>query len=90
MISYQIKSIMLCACSIVRGVFTSDNLYDFVNLPPDLKFKFAFHMSKWHDYFSWIDLPSSLEQQKTTTSKAEGQTKKITFADERANEPLTE
>ena len=48
---------MLCANSIVRGVYTSDNLYTFMDLPADMKFKFSFHMSKWHDYFSWIDLP---------------------------------
>ena len=38
--SYQIKSLTLCANSIVRGIFTSDNEYDFVTLPPEMRFKF--------------------------------------------------
>ena len=36
--SYQIKSIMLCACTHVRGVYTSDNLYDFVTMPTPMRF----------------------------------------------------
>ena len=38
--SYQIKSLTICANSIVRGIYTSDNEYDFVTLPPDMRFKF--------------------------------------------------
>lgn len=55
--SYQIKGITLCANSVVRGLFTSDNEYDFMTLPPDMKFKFSFDASKWHEYFCWLDLP---------------------------------
>lgn len=52
---------MLCACSVVRGVFTSENLYDFVTLPPEMRFKFAFHISKWPEQFAWLELPSDLK-----------------------------
>lgn len=45
--SYQIKSITLCASTAVRGIFTSDNLYDFVTLPSDMRFKFSFDIGKW-------------------------------------------
>ena len=55
--SYQIRSINLCANSHVRGVFTSDNLYDFVTLPADMRFKFAFDLVKWPEYFHWQTLP---------------------------------
>jgi hypothetical protein len=48
----------MCACSVVRGVFTSENLYDFVTMPPDMRFKFSFHISKWPEQFAWIELPS--------------------------------
>jgi WD repeat-containing protein 90 len=58
--SYQIKSIMICACSVVRGVYTSDNLYDFVTLPPDMRFKFSFPINKWPEQFAWIELPADI------------------------------
>lgn len=45
--SYQVKSFMVCAASSVRGIYTSDNLYDFVTLPPDMRFKFAFEINRW-------------------------------------------
>lgn len=51
--SYQIKSMHLCANAIVRGVYTSDNLYDFVTQPTDMRFKFSFDISRWPDFFRW-------------------------------------
>lgn len=51
--SYQVRSITVCANTHVRGVFTSDNLYDFVTLPADMRYKFAFELSKWLEYFDW-------------------------------------
>jgi len=77
--SYQIKSMTLCAASSVRGVFTSDNLYDFVTLPPDMRFKFSFEIQKWPEQFAWLELPSDyhknassadLAQQRKDQSKA--------------------
>lgn len=47
----------MCANSHVRGVFTSDNMYDHVTLPADMRFKFAFDLSKWSEYFDWQMLP---------------------------------
>ena len=58
--SYQIKSLTLCANSVVRGVYTSDNEYDFVTMPPDLRFKFSFDINRWPEYFAWLDLPADL------------------------------
>jgi hypothetical protein len=89
MLSYQVKQVTMCACSVVRGVFTSDNLYDFANLPADMRFKFSFHMSKWGDYFSWIDLPADAGRE-ATQLKQERSTKTITFADEQKDAPLTD
>jgi hypothetical protein len=63
--SYQIKGLTLCANSIVRGVFTSDNLYDFVTLPPDLRFKFQFQINRWPEFFAWLQLPGDLDENKT-------------------------
>lgn len=50
----------MCANSCIRGVYTSDNLYDFVTLPPDLRFKFSFEISRWPEYFAWLELPQDL------------------------------
>lgn len=51
--SYQIRSINVCANTHLRGVFTSDNMYDFVTLPADMRYKFAFDLAKWPEYFHW-------------------------------------
>ena len=69
--SYQIKSLTLCANSMVRGVYTSDNEYDFVTLPPDMRFKFSFDINRWPEYFAWLDLPSSLRPGATDAQLAE-------------------
>ena len=40
--SHSLKSITLCSNCFVRGVYTSDNFYDFLTLPSDMRFKFSF------------------------------------------------
>lgn len=55
--SYAARSITVCANTHLRGIFTSDNLYDFVTLPADMRFKFAFDLASWPDYFHWQNLP---------------------------------
>lgn len=48
----------------MKGVYTSDNEYDIVTLPSDLRFKFPFYNSnvqltqKWPEYFDWLSLPA--------------------------------
>jgi hypothetical protein len=49
----MIRSVTMCANTHVRGLYTSDNLYDHVTLPADMRFKFAFDLSKWHEFFHW-------------------------------------
>ena len=39
-------------------MYTSDNLYEPVTLPADLRFKFGFDMSKWGEHFDLVGLPS--------------------------------
>ncbi len=51
--AFSLKSITLCANIQVRGVYTSDNLYDNVNLPTDMRFKFSFDINRWEEYFDW-------------------------------------
>ena len=60
--SYQIRSLTVCANTHIRGVFTSDNLYDFVTLPADMRFKFAFELSTWPEYFDWQQVPQDWDK----------------------------
>jgi len=58
--NYEVKQITLTSRCAVRGIFTSDNLYDFVTLPADLRFKFSFNISQWPQHFSWLELPEDI------------------------------
>jgi hypothetical protein len=58
----SLKSMTLCAHLQVRGVYTSDNEYDFVTLPSDMRYKFPFDnhgqvTSKWPEFFDWVSIP---------------------------------
>ena len=43
--AHQLRGMTLCANIQIRGVYTSDNEYDFVTLPTDMRFKFPFDNS---------------------------------------------
>jgi hypothetical protein len=45
--SYKIKSLTMCSHSVVRGIYTSDNLYDYVTMPADFRFKCSFALDQW-------------------------------------------
>jgi hypothetical protein len=64
--SYQIRSVNVCANTHIRGIFTSDNLYDFVTLPADLRFKFSFDLPRWPEYFDWQCFPHDWNKPKKT------------------------
>ena len=55
--SHSLKSAMLCANMHVRGVYTSDNVYEYFNLPSDMRFKFSFDINRWEEFFDWFNLP---------------------------------
>jgi hypothetical protein len=44
----------------VRGIYSTENLYDFVTLPPEMRFKFSFHISKWPEQFAWLEMPTDM------------------------------
>ena len=69
--NYQIRSLTMCANSMVRGVFTSDNEYDFVTLPPDMRFKFSFDINRWPEYFAWLELPGDIKSGATDQQLAD-------------------
>jgi hypothetical protein len=68
--AYSLKSMTLCASIQVRGVYTSENLYNNVTLPTDMRFKFAFDMNKWEEYFDWREIPSDWERRSHDKSSA--------------------
>jgi hypothetical protein len=59
-----LKSVTLSANIQVRGVYTSDNLYEYVTLPSDMRFKFSFDINRWEEFFEWINLPEDLNRDK--------------------------
>ena len=57
--AHMLKSITLCSSIHVRGVYTSDNEYDYVTLPSDMRYKFAFDTAtKWPEHFDWFSVPA--------------------------------
>jgi hypothetical protein len=60
--SHSLKSMLLCANIQARGVYTSDNVYDPVTLPSDMRFKFSFDLNKWEEYFDYTTVPTTHER----------------------------
>ena len=54
---------MLCANCEVRGIYTSDNTYEYATLPSDMRFKFAFDINRWEEFFSWHNIPSDWDHE---------------------------
>jgi Protein of unknown function (DUF667) len=77
--AHSLKSLTLCANTHLRGVYTSDNAYDFVNMPSELRFKFPFDNNhtqvaqKWLEYFDWVTLPLDWDGKRSGTASAEVQ-----------------
>ena len=55
--AHSLKSMNLCANIQVRGVYTSDNVYDYITLPSDMRFKFGFDIHRWEEFYDWRNLP---------------------------------
>ena len=60
--NFEVKQITITSSCSVRGVYTSDNLYDFVTLPQDMRFKTQFDISKWPLHFAWLQVPDDIIQ----------------------------
>jgi WD40 repeat protein len=58
--SHQLKSVTLCACMIVRGVFASDILYSVKTLPKEMQLRVK--EGEWSDSYDWIMLPLGEDQ----------------------------
>ena len=57
--SHTLKSFTVCSTMQCRGIFTSDNLYQWHNLPSDLSFKKPADMRRdeWEAGFNWSVIP---------------------------------
>jgi hypothetical protein len=72
--AHSMKGMTLCSNIQIRGVYTSDNEYDFVTLPSDLRFKFPFDapstQQKWLEYFDWQSIPGDWGQDQKAQLKS--------------------
>lgn len=72
---HVLKAVDLCSNIYVRGVYTSDILYNYKNLPREMTLKLA-RDEKWENLYSWTSFPaetiseeSKTDLKKTTKSK---------------------
>lgn len=55
---HTIKSIQVCANLVLRGIYTSPNVYDWDSLPKEMSFKLV-KGGRWSDQYNFIYLPAS-------------------------------
>ena len=53
-----IKGIQVCANLVIRGIYTSPNIYDWDSLPKEMSFKLV-KGGRWSDQYNFIYLPAS-------------------------------
>jgi hypothetical protein len=82
----------MCSNMVVRGIYTSDNLYDFVTLPPEMRFKFTFEIHHWPEKFAWLELPADLrpDQRKAALDRFEQKKAKAALLSHSKNNGLSE
>lgn len=56
---YVLKGLQVCSDIEIRGVYTSDNLYNIKTLPKEMDFKIP--KGKWEESYSFIYFPNELE-----------------------------
>ncbi len=55
---------------IVRGIYTSSNVYDWETIPKEMSFKMV-KGGKWNDAYNFIYLPSSIDPEKNRKAAKE-------------------
>lgn len=83
---HQLKSIVLCASMMVRGVFTSDILYTVKTLPKEMQFRVK--EGAWADLYDWITLPLTEDQNANPEESKELKPKKTIKAPKRLSSPV--
>lgn len=56
---HMIKGIQICANLNIRGIYTSDNVYDWENLPKEMSFKMV-KGGRWEDNYNFLYIPNSI------------------------------
>ena len=56
---FELKNIQICSNCLVRGIYTSDNLYSSENLPKDMDFR-RFKGKNWDEMNDFKYIPSEL------------------------------
>ena len=57
---HTLKGVQLCANTVVRGIYTSSNLYDWDSLPKEMSFKMV-KGGRWAEFYSFMYLPKSID-----------------------------
>lgn len=61
------KGIQICANLIIRGIYTSSNIYNWDSLPKEMSFKMV-KGGKWSDVYNFIYLPNSINPEKNISN----------------------
>ncbi|CAG9320539.1 unnamed protein product [Blepharisma stoltei] len=69
-VGHVLKSINLCSNMLVRGVFTSDILYNYNTLPREMMLKIS-REERWEDVYDWISFPNIEERGEFKKNKRE-------------------
>ena len=56
---YSLKKIEICANQTIRGIYTSDKVYDWNSLPKELGFKVV-KGQKWDEFYNFQYLPEDM------------------------------
>jgi hypothetical protein len=56
---HVIRGFTICANLVIRGIYTSPNIYDWDSLPKEMSFKLV-KGGRWSDQYNFVYLPSSI------------------------------
>jgi hypothetical protein len=54
-----LKGIQICSNLIIRGIYTSSNVYDWNSLPKEMAFKIV-KGGRWEDNYNFLYLPATI------------------------------
>ena len=59
--AHVLKSLTVCSTLFVKGVYTSDNLYQSGNLPKEMSFKLIRNQN-WNDFYDWVVVTAEVKE----------------------------
>ena len=65
---HVLKNVTLCSTMFVKGVYTSDNLYESGNLPREMSFKLS-REQKWNELYDWVVFTAEVQKEIKGKSK---------------------